>query len=153
MAILHQIADMNSIATVLLLLNEKVQVIILSVLASRYFLALLSSYVPIWSHYSSAYPELGIIMASSVLLYKKDSACWWASPNPPRTVLRTGCAPEESGTFYCRHFATIKKRADSSLMTATCPMIIGVPYLVFSCCRPCSSSIFRKRSMSCFAIW
>ena len=74
-------------------------------------------------------------MASSVLLYKKDSACWWASPNPPRTVLRTGCAPEESDTFYGRRFAAIKKRADSSLMTATCPLIIDISlscFLLFS---------------------
>ena len=48
-------------------------------------------------------------MASSVLLYKKDSACWWASPNPPRTVLRTGCAPDRSGTFFSGHFAANKK--------------------------------------------
>ena len=77
------------------------------------------------------YPEFGIIVASSVLLYKKDSACWWASPNPPRTVLRTGCAPDRSGTFYCRHFAAIKKRADSSLMTATCPLIIDISLSCF----------------------
>ena len=70
-------------------------------------------------------------MASSVLLYKKDSACWWASPNPPRTVLRTGCAPEESDTFYGRRFAAIKKRADSSLMTATCPLIIDISLSCF----------------------
>lgn len=31
------------------------------------------------------------------------------SPNPPRTVLRTGCAPDRSGTFYGVHFAANKK--------------------------------------------
>ena len=71
-------------------------------------------------------------MASSVLLYKKDSACWWASPNPPRTVLRTGCAPEESGTFYGRRFAANKKGgANSSHMTATCPLIIDISLSCF----------------------
>lgn len=30
-------------------------------------------------------------------------------PNPPRTVLRTGCTPEESGTFYGRRFTANKK--------------------------------------------
>ena len=48
-------------------------------------------------------------LASSVLLYKKDSACWWASPNPPRTVLRTDCAPDGSGTFHSHHFTANKK--------------------------------------------
>ena len=63
------------------------------------------------------YPEFGIKLASSILLYKKTSLVGGRSPNPPRTVLRTSCAPEESGTFYGHCFAV--KRADSSLMTAT----------------------------------
>ena len=95
------------------------------------------------------------LVASSVLLYKQRTSLVDGHPPIPRE-LSSGQAAHQTGlALPCGCEITAIKKAGRQ-QPRDCHLPIHHRFFdfgFFSCCRRCSSSIFRNRSMSCFAIW